>query len=327
MRQGGAPEPIELRCPLGESFDPGAHVAASVFLPDGVVGPAPGVLCCLPGGGLTRRYYDLRADGDDSYSFARCMSHRGFIVITCDMIGTGESSRPADGFSITPDLIAEANHRAIAHTLGLLRTGTLDARIAPLPDLLPVGVGHSLGAVSTIVQQSMHRDYRALVLLGYGGKGFPSELNEAELALAGDPDGIRARVVRLARARYAEPYYRIVASPRTREVYGAGGDKGAMSALRAAGTPLLATAGLFSMIPASVRRESLRIDVPVFLGLGDRDICGPPHEVPACFPAARNVALIVLGDTGHTHFVFRSMRSLLRHVAAWLEASLAPEED
>jgi pimeloyl-ACP methyl ester carboxylesterase len=325
-----SPRVIELRCPVGELGAPlapedGLEIAVTVFVPD-AVGAAPVVLCCLPGGGLGRGYYDLATEGDESFSFARRLCARGFVVVTADMIGAGASSRPADGFGITPDIIAAANAQAVEHVLECLRAGRLDPTVAAMPRLVPVGVGHSLGAVCSIVQQAHHGQYRALVLLGFGGAGFPSELNPEELALAGDPQALRANVVRLARARYPEPYWRLVGNARTREVYGSDGHKPVMGALRAAGTVLLATAGLYSMIPGSIAAEAAAIDVPVFLGIGDRDICGPPHAVPAVFLRSADVTLVVMPATGHTHFVFSSVHALFARIDAWVGTVLPREE-
>ncbi len=323
------PRIFELRLPVGSLGEPlvpeaGLEVAATVFVPPHVPSN-PRVLCCLPGGGLSRRYWDLATDESIAFSFARTMCALGYVVATFDMIGAGDSSRPADGFGITPDTIAEANAQATKEVLARLRAGLLNPAVAPMPGLRSIGVGHSLGAVSSIVQFARHPVHVALALLGFGGAGFPSELNADELAIAGDAAAIRANVVRLSKARYPQAYWRLVGNSRTREVYGSGGDKGAMAALRAAGTELLATAGLFSMIPGSIRAECESIDVPVFLGIGDRDICGPPHAVPACFPKSADVTLVVMPATGHTHFVFPSTPALFTRIATWVD-TVVPSE-
>jgi pimeloyl-ACP methyl ester carboxylesterase len=278
----------------------------------------PLVLCCLAGAGLSRAYYDLASNGDASFSFARQMASAGWVVVTLDLIGTGDSSRPADGYEITPDVIAAANAQAVGQILDKMRSGSLTAALPALPQLVAVGVGHSLGAVSSIIQQAQFATYQALVLLGYGGDGLQPELSPEELSLAGNAAAIRADIVRLSRLKYTDPYWQLAASPRTQKVFGGGGDKRAMAALRAARTGLLATAGLFSMIPGSTAAESSAIKIPVFLGLGDRDICGPPHRIPASFPGSRDVTLVVLQDTGHTHFVFPSCAHLFARINSWL---------
>jgi pimeloyl-ACP methyl ester carboxylesterase len=59
------------------------------------------------------------------------------------------------------------------------------------------------------------------------------------------------------------------------------------------------------------------VRVPVFLGIGERDITGPPHEVVASFPASRAVTLHVLPGTGHSHFAFPTCEQLFECVARW----------
>ena len=315
--------PLTLRCAVsdvGLTREEGLEIAASIFVPSpvGLQLDRPLVLCCLPGAGLSRAYYDLAANGDATFSFARRMASAGWVVVTLDLIGTGDSSRPADGYEITPDVIAAANARAVERLLDKMRSGTLTTALPALPQLVAIGVGHSLGAVSSIIQQAKFATYRGLVLLGYGGDGLPAELSPEELSFAHDAAAIRAHIVRLSRLKYADPCWQLAASPRTQEVFGGGGDKRAMAALRDARTGLLATAGLFSMIPGSTAAESAAIDVPVFLGIGDRDICGPPHRIPACFSGSRDVTLVVLRDTGHTHFVFPSCAHLFARINSWL---------
>src|SRR5213079_1121701 len=94
-------------------------LAADIFIPPRIAEP-PTVLYCLPGGALTRGYYHLQAsvgsDSDgarDDFSFAAWMSSQGLIVVTIDPIGIGGSSRPRDGFEVTPDVLVRANVRAV----------------------------------------------------------------------------------------------------------------------------------------------------------------------------------------------------------------------
>ena len=71
-------------------------VAADIFLPVDVPA-APVALFCLPGGGMNRAYFNLRGAG--GFSFAAHLAARGFIVVTLDHLGVGDSSRPQDGSS------------------------------------------------------------------------------------------------------------------------------------------------------------------------------------------------------------------------------------
>jgi alpha-beta hydrolase superfamily lysophospholipase len=321
--------PVERWIEVGELL-PGEgslKIAADVFLPERPRAPAV-ALFCLPGGALTRAYYHLEVDdpGYDAagFSFAAWMATNGFIVITLDHLGTGGSSRPRDGFALTPDVLVTAQALAVDSICNDLLAGRVPGQTQPLAELHTIGVGHSMGAMLTALQQSRDRQHAALILLGFSTHGLAPALTAEEATFAADPQGARRNVVRLARLRSnGNPYPEIASSPQSRDLFaGKNADRRGVEALQKARTTLLVTAGLFSMIPGSCAPECAQIDTPVFLALGDRDIVGPPHQIPASFPASPEVSLLVLCATGHCHFLFPSRRQLFSRMQAWIEAVL-----
>jgi pimeloyl-ACP methyl ester carboxylesterase len=90
-----------------------------------------------------------------------------------------------------------------------------------------------------------------------------------------------------------------------------------LAALGSVKSRLLAVVGLVSKIPGSVDTEMAAVDVPVFLGVGDHDIVGDPHAIPACFPACRDFTLFVLPGTGHNHNVAPGREILWDRLAGW----------
>jgi pimeloyl-ACP methyl ester carboxylesterase len=96
-----------------------------------------------------------------------------------------------------------------------------------------------------------------------------------------------------------------------------------VEALKAARAPLLVTPGLFSMIPGSTVPDCALIEVPLLLAVGDRDIAGPPQQIPASFPRSSDITLRVLPATGHCHFLFDSRRDLFARAAQWCEGALS----
>ena len=81
-------------------------LALEVVAPPPVAAAPPVVLFCFPGGGMSRRYFDLTAPG---YSFAEYASERGFVVILADHPGVGDSDAPDDGWTLTPETVALAD--------------------------------------------------------------------------------------------------------------------------------------------------------------------------------------------------------------------------
>src|ERR1700722_14865107 len=85
--------PVRLEIDVTAVAPPGATtVPAGLFLPDpGRVGRRPVVTFCLPGGGMSRRYFDLEVDpAEGNYSMARHLADLGFVVVTIDHLGIGE---------------------------------------------------------------------------------------------------------------------------------------------------------------------------------------------------------------------------------------------
>jgi alpha-beta hydrolase superfamily lysophospholipase len=304
---------------------PGATVVvADVFAPrPAQVGNPPVLACCLPGGGMSRRYFDLDvAPAEGNYSMARHLADRGLIVATIDHLGVGESSRPADGYALTPATVADVNAHVTAEILDRLRRGGLAPSLPPLPAAVSVGIGHSAGAGLSVHQQARHRSHLALALLGYHGRGLPGHLTDEERGFAGDPDGLRREIARLVRQRFDDPLpmmargssQLLVAGPMSESVH---------DGLVAARTNLLALVGLSSMIPGSYGPELARIDVPVFLGLGSLDLTDATHQVPSQFPASRDVSLFVLQGAGHNHNVAANRERLWDRLAQWAHSVLS----
>jgi len=305
---GPGVKPGARRLPVGEVIpgERGLELAADVFLPEGSPAAA---LFCFPGGGLHRGYFDLAAEGR---SFARALAARGFAVATIDPLGWGESSRPRDGFALVPEAIAAANAQAVEAL-----AGELDAR---WPGLARIGVGHSLGALLAIVQQAEHESFDALVLLGASTRGLRVVLSDEELAYADRPEALLPELVRLARKRSGgEAWFELPKAARAGAIFNGGADPAALAAMRQVGCEVVSVAALFSMIPGSSAPWAARVRVPVFLGVGERDITGPPHEVPASFPSSPDVTLYVQPGASHSHFAFPSCERLFDRVANWSE--------
>ena len=301
-------KPESRRLPVGDVLpgEPGLEIAADLYLP---AREPRAAFFCFPGGGLDRRYFDLPAPGR---SFARALSAQGFAVATLDPLGWGESSRPRDGFALVPEALAAANARAV-ETLAR----ELEARWPGLPR---IGAGHSLGALLAIVQQAEHESFAALALLGVSTRGLPQMLSDEELAFADRPEAARAELVRLARKRSGEAWFELPPAARAGAIFAGDADRAALAAMRAVACPVVSVPALFSMLPGSSAPWAARVRVPVFLGIGERDITGPPHEVPASFPASRDVTLHVLPATGHSHFAHPSCTRLFECVAEWAAA-------
>jgi pimeloyl-ACP methyl ester carboxylesterase len=303
------------------------RVAADVRLP-AQVGASPLVLVCLPGGGMNRRYWDLHppaeAGADDgSFSFAEQMTRRGFVVVALDHLGVGDSSRPEDGHLLSAELVTQANTAATAKLLAGLRDGSLLPGVAAMPGLHSIGVGHSMGAMFTILQQAAASQHIGVALLGFSTRGLPEYVTPEVRELSKDVAAVRARVPEFARRMFPKPYLRVQSSRGS----GGGGDNSlfagnkaeplGVAALKDAVDGLLPQPAYLSMIPGNVAPEAAQITVPVFLGIGELDMAGPTHQIPAGFPGSQDVTLVILPQAGHSHFLFPARAALYERLDVW----------
>jgi pimeloyl-ACP methyl ester carboxylesterase len=294
-------------------------LAGDVFARDDV-SPATcrAVVVCLPGGGMSRGYFDLDVPGaGGSFSMARALAAHDLVVLTLDLPGTGESDVPNDGYSLTPDAVADTVAAATGVAAAGVRGGRLVDGLPALPQVAVIGLGHSAGALLACYQQARHRDSAALVLLGFAGRGLVDYLSEEERSFIDDGPGLREHLTALVAARFGDPLPASQTSSSDLLVRAPVPDA-ARQALARCGAPLLAGVGLTSMVRGASKAELGAVDVPLFLGVGDADITGPADRLPGDFPSARDVTLYVLPESGHNHNVAPRRRELWDRIARWI---------
>jgi len=303
------------------------RLASDVFVPEHVAAPAT-ILVCIPGGGMSRGYFDVEAPGEHgNYSMARHLAAQGFVVVTIDPPGVGDSDVPDDGYELTVQRVADVCARGVDRVLAQLHDDGIDGTA--------IGVGHSAGAMITTALQARHRPYSALGLFGFGNNGRVaaaearqretprngSQMGDVfeELEALDDPEEFRRRVAELAAARFGTPLPR--SSNTSTSPFLLGGmevPEAVLDALGQVKSNLIAVVGLTSMVSGSIAPEMAAVDVPVFLGIGERDITGPAHAIPAAFPSAPEVLLYVLPGAGHNHNVAPNRELLWDRLATWI---------
>jgi pimeloyl-ACP methyl ester carboxylesterase len=283
----------------------GHWVAADVFLPEG--GNArPVAFCCLAGGGMSRRYWDL---SPDTYSFARWAAGNGFPVICVDHLGTGGSTLPPETVAPLLSTVVTANDAAFRILLDELRLDT--------PGLRSVGVGHSMGAALTVRQQAAHKTHDAVALLGFDTAGLPEHLPADILAACADGIPDDERIAELTLRMFGSAY------PTRRGGAFHGESTPARQALNAAATVLLGSGGLLSILPGNVAAEAARLRVPVLVANGERDpLLSARRATAGQYPAAAGFATVVLPDSGHNHNVAPTRHELWRELASWAERTI-----
>lgn len=286
-------------------LDATAHLFVELLLPDAM----PRLLfVCVPGGGMNSRYFDLDTPpGEEEVSFSKAMLAKGHGVLLIDPLGVGNSTVPEDAYLLHPDQMAATHAVALEHVLDGLRSGTLVEGLPPAPDLRSVGIGHSMGALLTVVQQAAQPVHDGLALLGFHTAGLPDQLTQADLDL--DRAEARARLAELARMRFPVGFLPPNPSPSSRPL-----------STNAALDRINLAPSYMTMLPDMIAADAAGITVPLLLAVGDNDLHSDPHQMPTSYPGSKDISLLVLEDTRHNHFIFPSRTRLFERVARWAEA-------
>ena len=149
----------------------GLEIAATVVAPPTEeLPPRPVVVVATPGGTYNRRYWDMQPPGRVDYSQAAYLAEHGVIVVACDYLGGGDSSRPDDADFIGLEAQADAAHGAFVRLGDGLRKGTLTDALAPISrrrgggDRTVARWDHHDHPTGQVRRLPRHRDLRLLTL-------------------------------------------------------------------------------------------------------------------------------------------------------------------
>jgi pimeloyl-ACP methyl ester carboxylesterase len=297
------------------AFDDDQFVACWVFPPRDP-GPDTPLLLCLPGGTYTKAYWHLEVPGRAGYSFAEYMADAGMLVVAVDHLGTGESTKHPRALDLTLDVVAAANSAVVDEVRARAANGTLVDGLPPVSLGPTVAVGHSMGALLAIYQQSLFQSLDGLAALGYGtsgpisrrvhstGQPMPSRESVLQEAASGALDGTPT-VSRHAPALRDHFYWDDVPE-----------DVKAADDLTATNLPGLC--GRMSLVPFIASDHARRVECPVFIGLGERDSVAVHHDEPRGYAASSDVTLFVLPRSGHCHNTAGTRELLWDRLRSWI---------
>jgi alpha-beta hydrolase superfamily lysophospholipase len=309
-------------------------VRATVTLPDPDALSVPPVVCfAYPGGGYSRGYYTADLPGPGTGAQAAWHAERGWIFVACDHLGVGASSLPDPATLTFPPLTA-ANDHAARHVLALLASGTLAGGFPSVREPVTIGIGQSMGACFTVVQQARHGTFDGIGVLGFsaihtypptapgvpdqpfpyvardGGEVVNQPMMELRAALWAQGttefdvnamawgfhyDDVPREVVQLDLADFPTRQGRDVAwASRT--------------------VPGVVTSLLS---PGCIAAEAASILDPVLVAAGARDVVPDPWAEPRAYKASTDVTVFVCPRMGHMHNFASSRELLWRRIEAF----------
>lgn len=283
-------------------------IAAWLFLPDDLhkLGAKPVVMTLLSGGSYDKRYFHCEIPGHAGYSAAEHLAALGNIVLVPDHLGVGDSSKAVDQKQASRQIVALAGHAAMKQCYQRLRLGSLHLALPAIADFVKVGVGHSMGGMLLITQQAEHATYDAVMILGY--------------ALLGAHLTINGKVIRADASRGNESPDDYMQGSREflRETFhwhDVPPDIVAFDDSLAVPTP--SRIGMEALQSSRVALDAARIEAPVFLCMGERDVSPDAWTEPAFYRRSRDISLRVLPQSGHCHNFATTRRQLWDRMHRW----------
>jgi alpha-beta hydrolase superfamily lysophospholipase len=339
---GAAARSIDLSVDVTEAAGLGepAHVALTVTVPAdlGSIGSGGGdpVVCfAKPGGGYSRGYYttDLPGPGPGKGAQADWHAERGWIFVSVDHLGVGGSSvHGPDALGFGP--VAAASEAAEADVLEKLAAGTLIEGLGKIERPVKIGIGQSMGACLTVVQQGRFHSYDGVGVLGYGVLGTlpPTPPGTPDLvipwmprtAAAGEAVITNRPAVEAARGgsevaemgwgfHFDDEDPAVVA--RDMEDYPA--RKGKLPPWGSATIP--SPLVLWCVAPGAVLVEAAAITAPVLVAMGERDVLVDPRGEVRAYASSPSVDLYVGPKMAHMHNFAGTREEFWARIETWGE--------
>lgn len=291
-------------------------IAATVFPPPEIRPADPAtVLVCWPGGSYDRSYWDL---GRPGYSAAKHWARRGFVVVTADQLGVGESSKPVvAGDAVSLEMMGAAADSFVSLIRARLRDGTLHPAIPALERISLVGVGHSLGGFTVVAQQAAHASYDRICCLGvtHSAKAAVDDLIGRE---AVDPTAV---AIEQARQFFKETWDDLYGLPGKAEhsgwLYGPEDDPELTAADASVSARWARRPYVQALLDGYSAPLAARVTAPVFLGFSAIDVAAEPRTEPAHYPACNDITLYLLPRAGHCSNFAPTRVELWDRIAAW----------
>ena len=294
-------------------------IAVTVCLPDPERLPSrPIVAFCWPGGGYSRGYYDIRFEGFAGYSQAERHAERGIVTVACDHLGVGDSSEP-DRSQLSYANATRIKAAVVDEVVRRLATGDLRSGYPQIADPLLIGMGQSYGGMLLVIQQGRLRTFDGIAILGFSAIGMerPAPPGGGTSSTGGRVPASEAMTDR----QIMQYFFHWEDVPQAMIDIDMKGEH----PTREPPLPMWASARRpggrhWSPLPKGVIAPwAAVVECPVFVGVGERDVCPDPHAEPGAYPQAMDVTLSITPRMGHMHN-FAGTRDLLwNRLAYWME--------
>jgi hypothetical protein len=320
---------------LGEQVE----VALTVHLPDREARPDRPVVCfAKPGGGYSRGYYTVDLPGPAQGSQAAWHADRGWIFVSVDHLGVGESTVIADPERLGYTTVAAGSQAAELAVLERLAEGTLVDGYPAVTDPLRLGIGQSMGGCMTVIQQGRYHCYDGIGVLGYSavhtsvqlgvgqrlpGAWIPRDvLASSGIAVVPPMSADLMEVFAQASVEGAPPlmgwgfHYDDVDPEIVRADLAEFPTRNGNVPPWGSGT-LPQSVASWCMAPGAIAPEAAAVVVPVLVAMGERDVIGDPRGELRAYQSASSVDFYVCPRMGHMHNFAGTRELFWRRIETW----------
>ena len=284
--------------------------------------PRPFVVIAIPGGTYHRRYWDLHPPGRTGSSQAEFLAERGIVVVACDYLGGGDSSRPADGDFIGLEVQADAAHGVFERVRDSLAQGTLVDALPPIARPTIVGIGQSLGGFITMIQQGKYADYPAIGIFGASPLLIANTRDQPdwEQLSAAERRAWITEANRRQSGGHELAMYHGAPREQYRGIFHVTDVPDDLLAYDEAEchTLIPRNAGIDGMTPGFAQPFADRIRSPLFLAFGEFDVSADPHAEPTAYPGSSDITMVVVPRMAHMHNFAETRRQLWERFLEWL---------
>jgi len=344
------PESFSLRIDVTEAAGLGqpAEVALTVHLPDAGTLPARPVVCfAKPGGGYSKGYFTTDLPGPGRGAQADWHARRGWVFVSVDHLGVGESTVIDDAERLNYTNVTAASQAAERQVLARLGDGTLADGFPALAHPLTLGIGQSMGGCLTVVQQGRFHCYHGIGVLGYSAvhttvllapglrrlmPWVPRDVVPSS-GIAVAPPAVMEGVVPAgagpAAARDDAPpdmawgfhFDDVDVAIQRQDLEDFPTRNGHVPPWGSATLP--GCIAPWCMAPGAIAPEAAAVTVPVLVAMGERDVIEDPRGEVRAYKSSPAVDLFICPRMGHMHN-FAGTRELFWHRietwAAWVQA-------
>ncbi|WP_236789997.1 hypothetical protein [Amycolatopsis sp. GM8] len=331
---------VDLKIDVTEAAGLGepAAVAVTVTLPDPAdLRERPVVCFGKPGGGYSKGYYTVDLPGPGSGAQADWHAERGWVFVSVDHLGVGDSTIHAERtLELGYTVVAAGNQAAEQEVLARLAKGTLAAGFPAISDPLLLGIGQSMGGCMTVIQQGRYHCYDGIGVLGYSAvhthppvrpgevaitaPWIPRDVSPADQVFTNAPALAAAALVAGERGtamgwgfHYSDVDEEIIAADLTDFPTRRGNVPPWASAT------LPGTVAASCLTPGAVAPEAAAVTAPVLVGMGERDVIADPKGEPRAYLLATSVDLFICPKMGHMHNFAGTREQFWRRIETWAD--------